>query len=97
MDASAMEVEIFRLKIRVGLIQTLLLQTALFATSETSRPAYRANKQRILQQLEAQGALLEKVFLRGPTGQPDAERPWYADEIREAVEHLKTSLNSFKG
>jgi hypothetical protein len=95
-DASGVELEIFRLKIRVGLLQILLLQTALFAPSKTSRDSYRANKQRVLQQLEAQAAVLEQVFLNGPIGRTDADRALYADEIREAVEHLKTSLNSFK-
>lgn len=97
MNLDEMALEITRLKMRTSILQTLLLQTMLFAPAETSEESLRSNQRRTLQQLDEISLVLQLAYLNFPgVSGSDAERALHADELREIVEQMKSYISSIK-
>jgi hypothetical protein len=80
---------------RAEIHEVLLLQVRLLLPLANKGVSLHESEQILRAGLEDIAATLEQRFLSSPEYQEmtDAERALYADELREVVEHMKTSTN----
>lgn len=93
--ASEVELQLLRLKIQIDILQSIIFQIALFATSGSLAASSQERQQQLLARLEEVAQKGELHFLQNER-RSDAERALYAEEFREVVEQMKKSLLPYK-
>jgi hypothetical protein len=89
--------EFFRLRMRAEIMQVLVLRTYVIAQFLLAPDkGASASVQSTLAVLEETAAFVDQHFLADPVyrGLDDAQRALYADEFREIVEDMKSSVSS---
>lgn len=94
MSTSKTDLQILRLKIQLDILQQIVFQLVVASPVALLSPAQKRRKE-LLERLEEVARKGELALLQSGRGS-EAERALYADEAREILEKMKTTLKSYK-
>jgi hypothetical protein len=94
MATSKNDLQILRLKIQIDILQQIVFQLVIASPAALISPAQK-RREELLERLEEVAQKGEQFFLQQER-RTEEERVLYADETREIVEKMMTTLKSYK-